>query len=336
MRVGVVGINHKQAKLQLREMLAKTCQRRFDSKHALHPRHHFVLLSTCNRTEIYFSSEDLAATHSYILNILKREVCEDFEQRLYSFFSIDCLHHLSRVTSGLDSAIFWETEIQGQVKAAYEHSTHYSQLPKELHYLFQKALKNGKLVRSSYDVGRGMPDIEHALIHLASEQLELESARILFVGASAINLKILSFLNSKKLPHLTLTNRTNEKAEAAAEKLSVSFLPWEQKQHWTNYDWIIFGTKSPQTLVDEKTFSETFATRLLTDLCVPRNVDPRLEEDKRLVVHNIDSIHRTLKVRRQKVAHFATLAEGLLEEAVLRQAYRFQTKTAPATFALCN
>src|SRR4051812_9744096 len=120
MRVGIVGINHKLADLKLRERLAKACQKRFGPFQAVHGDHHFILLSTCNRTEVYFSSDDLAATHSYLLSILRTDVEEEFDHKLYSYFGTDCFSHLTRVTSGLDSAIIAETEIQGQVKTAYE------------------------------------------------------------------------------------------------------------------------------------------------------------------------------------------------------------------------
>ena len=111
MRVGVVGINHKLADLQLREMLAKACQKQFHPSNLFHGKHAFCLLSTCNRTEVYFSSEDLADTHSYLLNVLRSEVRVPFEHKLYSYFGYDCLSQAVRVTAGLDSAIIGETEI---------------------------------------------------------------------------------------------------------------------------------------------------------------------------------------------------------------------------------
>src|SRR5262245_20986881 len=116
MKVGVVGINHKLADLKLREQLAKNCQKCFGSLRAVNEHHHFILLSTCNRTEIYFSSEDLTTTHTYLLSILRMEVEGEFDHKLYSYFGVDSFCHLTRVTLGLDSAIIGETEIQGQVK----------------------------------------------------------------------------------------------------------------------------------------------------------------------------------------------------------------------------
>src|SRR5580704_12720984 len=101
MRVGVVGINYKLADVKLREELARACHRCFSFGQNIHTKHTFILLSTCNRTEVYFHSEDLPEAHSCLLSILRSEVDEDFDQKLYSYFGPDCFLHLCRVTAGL-------------------------------------------------------------------------------------------------------------------------------------------------------------------------------------------------------------------------------------------
>ncbi|MFQ5677494.1 MAG: hypothetical protein ACE5G1_16515 [bacterium] len=200
MRVGVIGINHKLADLKLRECFAKICHQRFRSCRFTCTEHSFVLLNTCNRTEVYFSSEILAETHSYILNILRRDlhdIEEKFDQKLYSYFGHDCFYHLARVTSGLDSAIAAETEIQGQVKTAYEKVLEYFQLPREMHYLFQKSLKIGKRIRTDLPLGRGLPDIEHAIMNAGFHIFDNpEKARLLIIGESCpfLTRKILRIL----------------------------------------------------------------------------------------------------------------------------------------------
>jgi len=152
MRIGLVGINHKLASLSLRESLAKAFRKCFGNSHP------FILLLTCNRIELYFSSPDLAATHTAILSALKKETSCECDQKLYSFFGMECFLHLAKVTAGFDSAIMAETEIQGQVKQAYEEALKSKKLPSELHFLFQKSLHISKLCRSKYDLGRGMPE----------------------------------------------------------------------------------------------------------------------------------------------------------------------------------
>ncbi|MBA3603441.1 MAG: glutamyl-tRNA reductase [Parachlamydiaceae bacterium] len=316
MRIGILGINCKLANLQLRERLAKACQKHFYSQNAVHGSHSIVLLSTCNRTELYFCSDDLAITHTYILSILRQEVNEEFDQKLYTYFGEDCFLHLCRVTTGLDSAILGETEIQGQVKCAYERVTEFIALPKELHYLFQKALSVGKKARSLRIVQGDLAGIEHAVFKTGKEQFKnLEDVKILFVGASEINNKVILYFKENHLQHITLCNRTTAAAKAMIETHRLKFLDWKSINSWTDYDWIIFGTKSNDFLLTKSSLHLPFqCSKLLIDLSVPRNIDPQIDEDSRISLFNIDQLNSSLTERRQQMSHFLGSAEQLVQK----------------------
>lgn len=328
MRVGVIGINHKLANLELREILAKACQRRFEAGTSLHGDHTFVLLTTCNRTEVYFTSDDLAVTHSYLLQVLRHEVHDEFDQKVYSYFGQDCFLHLTRVTAGLDSAIVAETEIQGQVKAAYEQAVKHIFLPRELHYLFQKSLKIGKQVRSELSMGRGMPDIEDAIFNAGMGLFkDPKQAKILFVGASDINKKILCFLKNKQFDDITLCNRTFDKAQAIAEEHQISALNWNGLANWHRYNWIIFGTKAPDYLIRNADLSNScIGHKLIIDLCVPRNVEPSIGRCSPITLLNIDQINRILRVRKQHMTNTLAKAEQLIALAAVQHIALFQEK----------
>lgn len=323
MRVGILGINHRLANLKLRESLAKCCQRRFGagcSSHGLN--HYFVLLSTCNRTEIYFSSKILAETHTYILNILRQEVEEEFDQKLYSYFGGDCFSHLCRVATGLDSAIVGETEILGQVKCAYEEACNFISLPEELHYLFQKALKVGKQVRSKLPMQRGLPDLEHAVLNAGNQIFpHVQKAKVLFVGASEINRKILSFFKNKDFDRLVLCNRSPQVAQELAALYNIETLDWGHLSKWPNFDWIIFGTKASGYLVGGQlpTIDASIGTKLIVDLCVPRNVNPEIAKLKGITLLNIDQINQSLFVRHQQMAGVIAQAEDLITQFTSQQ-----------------
>ncbi len=327
MRIGVIGINHKLADLKLRELLAKASQKRFGT-HFSHGSHHFILLSTCNRTEIYFSSEDLPETHTYLLNIFRNEISEEFDQKLYSYFGQDCFLHLCRVTAGLDSAIVAETEIQGQVKNAYEKAAQYSQLPEEMHYLFQKALKIGKKVRSTHLLHPDLPEIEHAIFNTGNHLFEhIFRAKILFVGISEINLKILHFLRKKDVRDISICNRTQENAAIVGRSYPVKILEWQELKNWHQFDWIIFGTKSPQHLITEVDLpSSAIDSKLIIDLSVPRNVDPYIARHPKITLLNIDQINRMLTFRKQKMYHMLTEAERYIQNATKQQTALFMQK----------
>lgn len=328
MQVGVIGINHKLADLKLREQLAKACQKWFGSLQAVHENHSFILLSTCNRTEVYFSSEDLALTHVYLLSVLRGEVKEEFSHKLYSFFGVDCFCHLARVTLGLDSAIIGETEIQAQVKTAYENTSTCHSLPKELHFLFQKSLQIAKKLRSELQLGRGMPHLEHAILHTGKHLFSApETVQLLFIGASEINLKILRFLKIKNFQNITLCNRSDNQAITTAEFYGIKSLPWTKLSSWYNYDWVICGTKSPNYLISQQELCQhAMSRKLIIDLCVPRNVEPLCGRDSNITLLNIDQINCLLKIRHQHMACSLVEAEQRVIDATQHHAIRFESK----------
>lgn len=327
MRVGVLGVNHKLACLRLRELLARICQQRLHPGHFAHSEHSCVLLSTCNRTEVYFSSENLADTHSYLLNVLREDLNEDFDQKLYSYFGKDCLLHLSRVTAGLDSAIVAETEIQGQVKAAYKNAQDCEKLPFELHYLFQKSLSIAKKVRTVLPVKPGLPDISHAVFQTGYHFFKTRpEPKILFVGASAINENLLSFFKNKHLSHLHLCNRSFAAGETMAKKYQISLTPWNALQEWSHFDWILLGTTAPEFLIRQDAIGQLHGRKLIIDLSVPRNADPSLARHPQITLLNIDQINRRLKIRRDNLAHCVETAEELLLNMIQVQMKKFHGK----------
>lgn len=331
MQIGVLGINHKLADLKLRESFAKICSEHFGVGKTHHGKHSILLLSTCNRTEVYFSSDILAESHSYILSILRSRLPvsdETVDQKLYSYFGHDCFMHLARVTAGLDSAIVAETEIQGQVKIAYEKASESAILPSAMHYLFQKSLKVGKKIRSELDLGRGVPSLEHAILNAGFHFFDSpERANILFMGASDINCKILCYLKTKGCKHITICNRTYEHALEVQRKYQVDVLEWEQRGMWTAYDWVIFGTKSPEHIITKNCITQKPASDLLLiDLCVPRNVDPKLGKEQSITLLNIDQINRMLKFRKKRLTTDLSKAEQIVHSATKRHLDLFQGK----------
>lgn len=333
MQVGVVGVNHKLASLSIREALARVCAKHFSMFDPEHAPHHFILLSTCNRTEVYFHSPDLALAHSYILNLLKSADSQEVEQKLYSFFGSCCLHHLSRVTAGLDSAILAETEIQGQVKKAYIRAASQASLPPEFHYIFQKALKVGKTLRQSYWLPAGEMTLEKMVYETGSQFFENKPASLLLVGASEINAKILNYLHSKNLKEIMICNRSNEQGKRIADKFNINFLPWHDRCRWYNYDWIIYGTSSPEPLLQSAHLDQTEKKHLIIDLAVPRNVDPNVGLAPNISLWNIDQINGKVHRTQQKQQKALFSAEMELSAHTNRLIESYQRKTQYLTKA---
>lgn len=288
MIVGVLGVNHKCADLSFREKLASACSKRFSPQRATHIGRSFILLSTCNRTEIYFCSDDLAATHGYILKVLRYDIEEEFEHRLYSYFNYDCFLHLARVTAGMDSAILAETEIQGQVKNAYEQASLHSDLAKELHFMFQKSLKIAKEVRTKFLLGSKHYSLEEAILHVAAKH----TRKVLFLGASQINQKLCKALFTKNITDITLCNRNEQRVFP-----NVKQLPWQEKSRWSEFSLVIVATKAEEYLLKKEDAS--LQTQVLIDLSVPRNIDPELASFNHITLLNIDELNHIVNRNKQ-------------------------------------
>lgn len=329
MQIGVIGINHKTAKLLFREKFAKICNRRFGTFQSFHGFLSYVLLSTCNRTEIYFCSYELAKTHSYLLSILRLEMEEEFEHKIYSYFGVDCFFHLACVTAGIDSAILGETEIQGQVKRAYLAAFQEGRLCKELHYLFQKSLKIGKNIRVLLpEAGKEKLSLEEATFLAFREIFEsVIDQSILFVGVSEINRKICTYFKSQGLKKLTFCNRSFERLQKFAQQESVEILSWQKMDLWTEYALVICATKAPYYLITQND-SLTNSKRLLIDLSVPRNIDPQIgEHSSEQILLNIDEIYHIVSSKQLRNQTLIRLKSQYVAQAVMRYTSSFEEKS---------
>lgn len=297
MRIGVLGINYKSSDLKVRELLAKTAQAHLVAQYWNLRTFTYVLLSTCNRTEIYFSADDLAAAHTELIHLLRQDVDLSFEHSLYSYFGSECYSHLTRVTAGFDSIIFGEAEIQNQVKKAYENACQYQRLSSCMHYMFQKALKVAKQIRSQFHLPRNKASLQGVVSDLTKAFFPLRSPSILFVGNSEINRLVLSYLHSKGWRNLHMTTRSPSAASPFLDKAGAQLLPWEDLQLWVRYDMIVCGTSHSEFLLKKEhcfLFTEpgsVIPASLIIDLSMPRSVDPQISKHPHISLFNIEEMN---------------------------------------------
>ncbi len=316
LKIGVIGLNHKTAGLALREAMAKGAAALGGDKAIFFP-HPIVLLSTCNRTEIYFGGDDLTAAHSDLLNTLRRQIPDAFEHCLYSYFGIDCFEHLGRVTAGLDSAIVAETEIQRQVKIAYAKATEFCSLPSCMHYVFQKSLKIGKFIRNRLEMDLEIPPLFQAIWALSED---LYTKRILLIGHSEINRKIARALFQKGLHNIALATQN----PSAVSLPGVSPCSRDELERWHDYDVIICASFSDRYLLSGTASSN----QIIFDLSVPRNVDPTMQGGK---LYNIEEVNQWIEQRRALQIDKVTECLDLLRQETIRTAKAYRQKTLFAT-----
>lgn len=317
MRIGVLGINYKSAEINTQEFISKACHRKLSRESIIAEKYHCVIVSTCNRTEIYFSAENLAEAHSDLLNILREEVAIPFEHKLYSYFGFDCFLHLAYVTSGLDSVIIAESEIQRQVKVAYEQTLLHYALPSSLHYLFQKCLKLGKEIRTNLPLAQNQVTIAKILFQISHHLLkELADTPLLFIGNSEINRKVITFFQRKGIRNITLCTRSVRSAQELAEKEKLALCSWEDLHLWQEFPLVICGSNAPHFIIANP--RGKIQTRLIFDLSVPRNVDPHLARHTQITLLNMEELGVMIEQKQQKNLHEISRAEAIILRGVQR------------------
>lgn len=292
MEVGVIGINHKSSDVSLRELLAKAAKYCFGND-LMFPWLSHVLLSTCNRTEIYFSGGNLAEFQSLILSVLRSKISTPFEHKLYSFFGEDCFAHLAEVTSGLDSAILLESDIRHQVKVAYHSASIDRELSPAMHFMFQKCFKIAKAMRSLFQSAHSL---EQMILKLAHNFFRSNTdLNVLFVGNSAVNRKILSVFFNKGMTRLNICTRHPKSIESESKEKGYHLLGWEHLSHWMDYDLIICAALGDDYIIKKEDLAradDLRSNRLVLDLAVPRNVDPYIVHHPHIQLLNIDEISK--------------------------------------------
>jgi glutamyl-tRNA reductase len=326
MRIGVLGINYKSAEITTQEFISKACQKKLSKESPISEKYHCVILSTCNRTEIYFSADNLAEAHSDLLNLLREEVAIPFEHKLYSYFGFDCFLHLASVTSGLDSIIIGESEIQRQVKVSYEQALLYYSLPSCMHYLFQKCLKIGKQIRTHLPM-QNQITISKVLFEISERFFKAPcDIPLLFIGNSEINRKVIAYFKRKGIHRITLCTRSLHSAQEMAKKDALSLLAWENLSAWQEFPLVICGSNVPHFVIKKP--EKATQTQLIFDLSVPRNVDPQLKRHPSLTLLNMEELSILLQNQQQKNFLEINRAEAIILQGVQRHldAYRQKEK----------
>lgn len=319
MRAGVIGINYKSSDLNLRELIARRCQICFGAESKDAERLCCVVLSTCNRTEIYFSAPDLTEAHSEILHLLRQDISVPFEHALYSYFGIDCFMHLATVTAGMDSIILAESEIQRQVKISYENAVLHRFLPSVMHFIFQKSLKIGKKIRCSFPILQSKTTLEGIIFDLAGHFVEEpREASLLFIGNSEINRKIIHFFKKKECHRITVCTRGLVSAEELVLSYNIKTADWSDISRWKEYDIVICGTNRQDYLLKPEHLSDNSRTKIIFDLSLPRNVDPRLSRHPQITLMNIEELGQLIDKKRINHLKEIAASEELISSHVER------------------
>ena len=324
-----VGASHKTAPLALRERIALTedgAEPLLD-KLTAHPAiDEAVALSTCNRTELYLLVADPVEAESAVLALLARRAAirpTELVDGIYALRNCDAARHLYRVTSGLDSMIVGEAEVQGQVKRAYEAALAARTTGPMTNKLFRAALATGKRVRTETAISVGRASVASVAVDAARDALgDLTARHVLLIGAGETAELTAKALHDQGVTTMFIANRRRNRAIALAKRFggtSASFdaLPSELMRA----DIVISSTSSPHALLGAEELAVVVGERhgrplLLIDLAVPRDVDPACAELPGVTVLDIDGLQAQVRRHISVRTAEARRAEGIVEEEI--------------------
>lgn len=310
-----LGINHKTAPVALRERVTfspDTLDKALESLLAQPMVQGGVVLSTCNRTELYLSVEE----QDNLQEALIRWLCdfhglneEDLRKSLYWHQDNDAVSHLMRVASGLDSLVLGEPQILGQVKKAFADSSRGHLNVSELERMFQKSFSVAKRVRTETDIGASAVSVAFAACTLARQIFEsLSSVTVLLVGAGETIELVARHLREHNVRKMVIANRTRERAQALADEVGAEVIALSDiDERLKDADIIISSTASPLPIIGKGMVERALKARrnqpmLLVDIAVPRDVEPRVphfieKPDPQRVVFQRHKIHGSFTKR---------------------------------------
>ncbi|WP_312663412.1 glutamyl-tRNA reductase [Pantoea sp. CTOTU49201] len=320
-----LGINHKTAPVALRERVAftpDTLELALNSLLSQPMVQSGVVLSTCNRTELYLSVEQQADLQETLVRWLcdyhdLRE--EDVRNSLYWHQDNAAVSHLMRVASGLDSLVLGEPQILGQVKKAFVDSSRDHALSSELERMFQKTFSVAKRVRTETEIGASAVSVAFAACSLARQIFEsLSTVNVLLVGAGETIELVARHLREHSVKKLMIANRTRERAQLLADEVGAEVIGLgDIETRLADADIIISSTASPLPIIGKGMVERALKARrnqpmLLVDIAVPRDVEPEVGKLANAYLYSVDDLQAIIEQNMAQRKAAAVQAESIV------------------------
>src|SRR6266498_3772427 len=304
-----LGLNHTTAPLVLREKLAleedvvRIALARLACGHVVTSLTELVLLSTCNRIELYAASNQLAfAELEAFLSDITGVPMEQFRSNLYRFKDMEAVHHLFEVAAGLDSLVIGEPQILGQVTRSLELARGQNTAGAVLNRLFQAAIHAGKRTRTETAISRNPASISSLAASLSERVLhDISEAQIVILGAGEMAELAVEALRKRGAQKILVVNRTLERAHALAQRWNAHATTFENLQSaLTSADILIASTGAPHTIISSEMVNESMKHRasrplMLIDIAVPRDIDPDVANIPHVKLYDMDSLNAQLE-----------------------------------------
>jgi len=330
-----LGLNHTTAPLSVRERVAFAGEEIATSIETL--RQHLgtkasgalsecLILSTCNRTEVYCACEDAEALFAPLLQLIaemKSISTDEFEAHSYHFIGKQAARHAYRVVSGIDSMVLGETQIAGQVKKAVQQAREARGLGLVLNHLFQSAFSAAKIVRSKTAIGRDSVSLSAAAVRLAQRLFgDLASRSVLYIGAGEMIELCAAHFGAQHPKSITVANRSLDRGQALAARYGGKAIRLRDLPNAiAQFDIIVSCTASALPIIGLGMMARAVKERkhepvCVVDLAVPRDVEAEVEDLDDVYVYTIDDLGSIVQTGKENRANALKQAEELVDKQV--------------------
>lgn len=327
-RFFVYGINYKNCPVQIRENLhfrEKRLPEAFQGIRREWPSVEALILSTCNRVELYFSTEETGLTFGAVTDFLASFhgiSPGEFQSFVYCHEDREAVRHLFRVASGLDSMVVGENEILGQLREAFRAAQEAGTVDSVLYRLAERAIRVGKVVRTRTKINEGAVSVPSVAVELAEKIFgRLRGEKVMVLGTGDMSELTLQNLKEAGGDALYVVSRSEERGSSLAEAFGAR---WASSESWENLlveiDILIASTSAPHAVVKLEAVKRAMEKRrhrplFLIDIGVPRNIEAEINTLDDVYLYNIDDLQEVaqanLRLRRKEIRQ----AEALIEEA---------------------
>ncbi len=324
----VLGLNHKTAPISVRESVAFTREEIVDALCHLYEYENIVeglILSTCNRMEVYAVLEDDCSYKETLLDMLSKMTKSTKLQEEYFYFyqGREAMEHLFRVASSLDSLVVGEGQILSQVKQAYVLAHSQGTTGTLLNIIFQRAIMIGKKVRSVTGIAGKPISVSYTAVTLAERVIpNFTEAKALILGAGEMSELVAKHLQSHGVSSIFVSNRTYDRAVELASRLGGKAIHLDHfLEEAKNVDILLTSTGAPHYLLSYKQAVELMQKRngksiVMIDIAVPRDIDPQVAMVDGITLFNIDELESVVEENKQHRLEEAEKARPLIEAAL--------------------
>lgn len=328
MQLNLIGINHQTAPLAMREKAAVSSSRLADSLTSL--RSHVpqgIILSTCNRTEIYIATtcnEDTAekATLDF-LRVMLEVPKEELLKYVYTYRDTEAAEHLFRVSSGLESMVVGEYEVLGQVRQALEVAEKRGMVNLPLRHVFQSAIRTGRLVREQTGISRNALSVSSVAVDLAADIVgNLKKCKMLVIGAGEVGRLVAEVATKRGVTQMVIASRTKDRAQALASVLNgipADFSDLDNELNTANI--VVTCAAAPHRILGLNRIEAAMKKRpelplVIIDIAVPRNVEPEVSNIRNIFLYNIDDLTEITDLNRKQRESEIQRAEQIITDEI--------------------